>query len=597
MRIDCHFPITLRIAGAPTDDQLAAIGAALSRALAARLAEAERLLADRHGRHGAEAVEIRESYDPAREGAEGYAVASYGHGGPPAARPQPRERVRPGGDGRRNAIPSYGDEGRKVSVPVAGRPAPVPTKATAAQPADDDLFGDLRRVAAGAGEALDVLLGKRLTSEEMYHLLLLRRAVPLSIPASVVNEASTRIARLDERIAALDKALKQVGKDLAAARSARDGTKGAVRAAGAERLRQLQQQATELASQRRQSQAERVRLKRGRSLGVPGRGAPAGTGQITYVVIQVVDAQGRRIALEAAETTATEHAEERVLTRLRARFKPGELAGARMTVVGDQKVCAGRCRPALAKFAWEYGVELVESRYFVRPRADGSGDASPRTTVRTATEASSTGVIPAERHEEIYRRPGRAAQSTGSGTAGATTEPAAAPGRRLTPSGVETPRLPMRFRARAMAAEMGWNLIVDIVLDLLLAKFQQWRDERRLRERLESLQPKIDERKQQVFDALVRDPWRDNLDGWFYNVYLQIEAKTTTVIGGGRAVVIPGSPVPSVLNVEISRTARNEVLSRDDAVRVFSAAEGATGGVFQHSDVQVVVYSEPVRYE
>ena len=48
MRINCHVPITVRIVGVPTDDQLAAIGRALVRAVSSRLAEAERLLADRH---------------------------------------------------------------------------------------------------------------------------------------------------------------------------------------------------------------------------------------------------------------------------------------------------------------------------------------------------------------------------------------------------------------------------------------------------------------------------------------------------------------------------------------------------------------------
>ncbi|WP_217560602.1 hypothetical protein [Streptomyces sp. GbtcB6] len=48
MRIDCHVPITLRIVGVPTDEQLEAAGRALTRAVAARLAEAERMLAERH---------------------------------------------------------------------------------------------------------------------------------------------------------------------------------------------------------------------------------------------------------------------------------------------------------------------------------------------------------------------------------------------------------------------------------------------------------------------------------------------------------------------------------------------------------------------
>src|SRR6266702_3438283 len=54
--------------------QLAAAGAALTRAVAARLAEAERLLADRHGYRGLTGVDIREPYDHARVATEGYPV-------------------------------------------------------------------------------------------------------------------------------------------------------------------------------------------------------------------------------------------------------------------------------------------------------------------------------------------------------------------------------------------------------------------------------------------------------------------------------------------------------------------------------------------
>ncbi|WP_405975271.1 hypothetical protein OG496_47110 [Streptomyces sp. NBC_00988] len=87
MRIECHVPITLRIVGVPTDDQLEAAGRALTRAVAARLTEAERLLADRHGHRGATSAEIRDPYEPGRNGAGGYAVPSYDDNGHPVAVP------------------------------------------------------------------------------------------------------------------------------------------------------------------------------------------------------------------------------------------------------------------------------------------------------------------------------------------------------------------------------------------------------------------------------------------------------------------------------------------------------------------------------
>ena len=87
VRIDCHVPITLRIVGVPTDDQLVAVGRALTRAVAARLAEAERLLADRHRGAVGGRPQARERYDPSRAGSTGYAVPSYQDAGDPVAVP------------------------------------------------------------------------------------------------------------------------------------------------------------------------------------------------------------------------------------------------------------------------------------------------------------------------------------------------------------------------------------------------------------------------------------------------------------------------------------------------------------------------------
>ncbi|MET8997647.1 hypothetical protein [Amycolatopsis sp. NPDC004169] len=87
MRIDCHVPITVRIVGVPTDDQLAAVGQALTRAVSARLAEAERVLAERHGDPRGATTEVRERYDPGRQGADGYAVPSFQLAGDPVAVP------------------------------------------------------------------------------------------------------------------------------------------------------------------------------------------------------------------------------------------------------------------------------------------------------------------------------------------------------------------------------------------------------------------------------------------------------------------------------------------------------------------------------
>jgi hypothetical protein len=60
-------------------------------------------------------------------------------------------------------------------------------------------------------------------------------------------------------------------------------------------------------------------------------------------------------------------------------------------------------------------------------------------------------------------------------------------------------------------------------------------------------------------------------------------------------VVIPGSPRPELVKVDISRTDMSKLISEDEAVKVPGVREGATGGVIRASTVQYVVYSEPVE--
>jgi hypothetical protein len=68
VRINCHLPITVRIVGVPTDDQLAAIGRTVFLALTARLAEAERMLAGRYAVSGRGPARVIPSGDrPAAE--------------------------------------------------------------------------------------------------------------------------------------------------------------------------------------------------------------------------------------------------------------------------------------------------------------------------------------------------------------------------------------------------------------------------------------------------------------------------------------------------------------------------------------------------
>ncbi|MEU6534893.1 hypothetical protein [Streptomyces sp. NPDC047000] len=151
MRIDCHVPITLRIVGVPTDDQLEAAGRALTRAVAARLTEAERLLADRHGRDRGTAVEVKEPYDADRQGAEGYAVPSFGDGGKPVAVPDRQGTSAPAG-----AEPTGTGAAEPVAMPAAEATAvrPYPTSGVSAWTRAWAVRFGLDRAMSGVDEAV-----------------------------------------------------------------------------------------------------------------------------------------------------------------------------------------------------------------------------------------------------------------------------------------------------------------------------------------------------------------------------------------------------------------------------------------------------------
>ena len=201
-------------------------------------------------------------------------------------------------------------------------------------------------------------LSEPLAAEEMYQQLLRMRAEPLSISAYQVPEAPAKLAELDTKIAdATHRASQAKGK-------ARDAI-----LADVEKLT-----------------VERRRLVKGYALGAVGKGAAAGTGQITYAAIQVESANGERLALEFATTTSTQHAEQKIIEVLQSKLTPEQLRGARILVVGDQFVCNEVCKPALQQFARQHGAESVTGVVFQRGKLVGEGLASPRTTLRTATK-------------------------------------------------------------------------------------------------------------------------------------------------------------------------------------------------------------------
>jgi hypothetical protein len=125
VRINCHVPITVRIVGVPTTDDLAAVGEAVARAVRGRLDEAERVLADRYCE--ADQAAPRERYDARRSSDDGYAV------------------------------PSYGDDGRPVVVPVAGAGGPAGGTAGRTMPAGTGIQREA--ILADGTTVIDIIVG------------------------------------------------------------------------------------------------------------------------------------------------------------------------------------------------------------------------------------------------------------------------------------------------------------------------------------------------------------------------------------------------------------------------------------------------------
>jgi hypothetical protein len=220
----------------------------------------------------------------------------------------------------------------------------------------------------------------------------------------------------------------------------------------------------------------RGRLRKSSRFSRIGKGAPAGTGQITYAGIQVETAEGKRIAVEFAETTSTEHAEEAMIRSIESKLTKAQLRGARVTVVGDQVVCGERCVPALRQFAERNGIESVDSFVFQRTQINRRGFvgppelASPRTTLRSMTEFKSAGRELIKREVPIYRRPpaqpsagsgGAVAAETGSGVEHAATTAAPATPGSAAPASAEEKALAGVERAAAEESPGFWSAMAS----------------------------------------------------------------------------------------------------------------------------------------
>jgi hypothetical protein len=251
--------------------------------------------------------------------------------------------------------------------------------------------------------SIEEAAGQSLSAEEIQRQLLLRRAQPLSASAYQAADPAAASSGLQQNIKRLQAKIRIRKAKIEKLKKQGSSATGELSDAKAE-MGALEDEVSALKNARKN-------LPKSVKFSQIGKGAPAGTGQITYAGIQVETASGRRIALEFAETNATEHAEEAIIRQIESKLSPEQLRGSRVTVVGDQVVCGERCVPALSQFAERNGVESVDGIVFRRrmltpPPANFVGPqdlASPRTTLRTMTESKSAGTELIRRELSIYR--------------------------------------------------------------------------------------------------------------------------------------------------------------------------------------------------
>jgi len=189
-------------------------------------------------------------------------------------------------------------------------------------------------------------------------------------------------------------------------------------------------------------------------LGSPG--GAAGGGFNTFALIQVVDQNGNIVGTAMGKYTGGDHAEEIAVAQLRKQLTGQKLAGGRIEVVGDKVICSKRCAPALTQFAKDIEVDRVEGHVFTREKIVGAGEATEKTTARTATKASSEGKPLTRRSEVVYARSGSAPGPARPPVQGAGT-PAKAPagGGTSAKPATRAPSIPKPVPAPAVKPEAG----------------------------------------------------------------------------------------------------------------------------------------------
>jgi hypothetical protein len=304
------------------------------------------------------------------------------------------------------------------------------------------------------------------------------------------------------------------------------------------------------------------------------RGAPLGDPVETFAGIQIIDKDGRLLAigsdhfdkgpLRGAEADKLDkHAEARVLRALE-KAVPGEVPDGSLVGLVDQEVCPA-CRAKLEAFARQKKLRLLLMHVPERPKLQsGPGMASPKQTSRTSLQdltdraGSPIKITYRESVKQLLREP--------------------------------EPVMPRPSAGRLRMGEVGATIgeaLVLLLLDLLAAKVREKLDQRQFAQRMRELEPQIGQRKLEAYKAAGASG--KTQEPQYYNI--EIRVTTTSMMGGtgGFGVSIPGSAHPEVQSVKISAQPLNSAGPVEETAKVMRGAP-----MVQVQQIQVLTYSEPV---
>ncbi|HEV8460337.1 MAG TPA: DUF4157 domain-containing protein [Gaiellaceae bacterium] len=297
-----------------------------------------------------------------------------------------------------------------------------------------------------------------LSLDELLDMIITKRGLESRVPPHAVEAAQDRERDAHNRLADAKAAHKDAVRarrdqgdvDDPAGRRARRETRGDV-----SDVRQEAQTATK--------RAQSAELNASESFPDEGAITPnrqeLGHGTRTFGAIQVTDENGRRVALGVASYHDDLHAEEHALTQIRGQLRDAQVdAGAkpgrnwRVTVVVDQTVCPDRCRPALRKFADDYGVDPKNVVAYYPERVTGR-----QVTPKTASRSAHVNPVRLSAPEQVLDEPATPSGGGGGGGGGG-----GATGGRVPSPPVEaggdaplSPRAWTRMKARGAAAFAG----------------------------------------------------------------------------------------------------------------------------------------------